>query len=151
MRTASRLARAKASAAAPAFPGSLIIGSDQVAYADAMVFGKPLERRRAVAQLRAMRGRSVIFHTALCLLDSNSGRMQEEGVATEVRFRELSDPEIERYVDQDEPYDCAGSAKAEGMGISLLEYIRGDDPNALIGLPLIALCRMLRAEGVELP
>jgi septum formation protein len=116
-----------------------------------MIFDKPLGRARAVDQLRAMRGRAVQFHSALCLLDSDSGRIQEDGVSIEVRFRQLSDAEIERYVDCDQPYHCAGSAKAEGLGIALLEYIRGDDPNALIGLPLIALCRMLRAEGLALP
>jgi septum formation protein len=151
VRTAQRLARAKANAAAAMFVHSLIIGSDQVAYADSMIFDKPLGRARAVDQLRAMRGRAVQFHSALCLLDSDSGRIQEDGVSIEVRFRQLSDAEIERYVDCDQPYHCAGSAKAEGLGIALLEYIRGDDPNALIGLPLIALCRMLRAEGLALP
>lgn len=149
--TAERLAQAKARAVAADHPGALIIGSDQVAYMGDARFGKPLVRERAVEQLRAMRGRVVIFHTALCLYNSVTGRSQLQGVPTEVRFRELSDGEIERYVDREQPFHCAGSAKSEGLGISLLEYMRGDDPNALIGLPLIALCAMLRAEGYQLP
>ncbi|MEW5889999.1 MAG: Maf family nucleotide pyrophosphatase [Pseudomonadota bacterium] len=150
-RTAERLAQAKARAVASDHPGSLIIGSDQVAHLGETRFGKPLVRERAVEQLRAMRGRVVVFHTALCLYNSVTGRSRLQGIPTEVRFRELTDAEIERYVDKERPFHCAGSAKSEGLGISLLEYMRGDDPNALIGLPLIALCTMLRAEGYELP
>lgn len=149
--TANRLAVAKARAVAQIFPDALIIASDQVAYLGKRVFGKPLVRECAIEQLRTMRGQTITFHTALCLLDSASGRVQTCGVPTEVRFRPLSDAEIERYVDREQPFNCAGSAKAEALGISLLEYIRGDDPNALIGLPLIALCGMLRAAGIELP
>lgn len=149
--TAERLSIAKARAVALRFPDALIIGSDQVAYLESQRFGKPLTRERAIEQLRAMRGRTVIFHTGLCLLDSNSGRFQVCGVPTEVAFRQLSDAEIERYLDKEQPYHCAGSAKSEGLGICLLDSMRGDDPNALIGLPLIALCGMLRNEGVALP
>ena len=98
-----------------------------------------------------MRGRTVIFHTGLCLYNSATGRSQVCGVPTEVAFRQLSDAEIERYLEKEQPYHCAGSAKSEGLGIALLSSIRGDDPNALIGLPLIALCGMLRAEGMQLP
>lgn len=149
--TAQRLSLAKAKAVAQAFPDALIIGSDQVAYLGEQCFGKPYTRERAVEQLRTMRGRTVIFHTGLCLYNSASGRVQLAGVPTEVGFRQLSDEEIERYLDKEQPYHCAGSARSEGLGIALLDRMRGDDPNALIGLPLIALCAMLRAEGVPLP
>lgn len=149
--TAQRLSLAKAKAVAQAFPDALIIGSDQVAYLGEQCFGKPYTRERAVEQLRTMRGRTVIFHTGLCLYNSASGRVQLAGVPTEVGFRQLSDEEIERYLDKEQPYHCAGSARSEGLGIALLDRMRGDDPNALIGLPLIALCTMLRAEGVPLP
>ncbi len=149
--TAERLALEKAQAVAARFPDALIIGSDQIAYCEGKVFGKPATRQNAIAQLRTMRGKEVIFHTGLCLLNAASGRSQVTGVPTIVRFRVLSDMEIERYLDREDALNCAGSAKSEGLGISLLEYMHGDDPNALIGLPLIALCRMLRAEGVNLP
>lgn len=149
--TAERLSVAKAKAVAGSFPDTLIIGSDQVAFMDDHRFGKPLTRERAIQQLRSMRGRTVTFHTGLCLYNSATGRIQVCGVPTEVTFRQLSDAEIERYLDKEQPYHCAGSAKSEGLGISLLSSIRGDDPNALIGLPLIALCEMLRAEGVPVP
>lgn len=149
--TAQRLGQAKAQAVRADHPDALIIGSDQVAYANGRVFGKPGSRERAIEQLRALRGRSVIFHTALCLLNAGTGRVQLEGVPVEVRFRPLDDEAIARYLDREPAFNCAGSARYEGLGISLLEYVRGDDPNALIGLPLIALCRMLRSEGVALP
>jgi septum formation protein len=152
--TAERLAYAKARAVSVRYPGALIIGSDQVAYCDTEHgqerFGKPGSIERAIAQLQAMRGRSVFFHTALCLYDTRDGSHQLEAVSTEARFRALTDAEISRYVMREMPLDCAGSAKSEGLGISLLEYMRGDDPNALIGLPLIALCRMLRQAGVSI-
>lgn len=148
---AERLAEAKARAVADRFPDALIIGSDQVAYVGDRTFGKPGSRERAIAQLQALRGRSVVFHTGLCLLNAATGRAQLQGIPTEVRFRELSDVEIERYVAKEDALNCAGSAKSEGLGIALLDYLRGDDPNALIGLPLIALCNMLRAEGVTIP
>jgi len=152
--TAERLAVAKAQAVAKNFPEALIIGSDQVAYLDhheQQRFGKPGTRENAIKQLRAMSGKTVIFHTGLCLYNAATGRSHVRGVPTEVRFRELSDAEINRYLDKEDALNCAGSAKSEGLGISLLEYMRGDDPNALVGLPLIALCDMLRAEGLELP
>jgi septum formation protein len=149
--TARRLALAKARAIAPNHPDSLIIGSDQVACVGDRVFGKPGTREGAVAQLQRLRGQTAVFHTALCVLDATSGRTQVRSIPTEVRFRMLTDAEISRYLDREQPYDCAGSAKSEGLGIALLEYIRGDDPNALIGLPLIALSDMLRAEGIDLP
>lgn len=149
--TAERLATEKARAVANLFPNALIIGSDQVAHRGDVRFDKPGTVERAVAQLRDMSGNTIVFHTAVCLFDSASGRTQLEGVPVEARFRKLSETEIVRYVEQERPLDCAGSAKSEGLGISLLDYMRGDDPTALIGLPLIALSRMLRAEGVQVP
>lgn len=151
--TAERLAEAKARAVAGRHPGALIIGSDQVAYVAATLqrFGKPGTRENAIVQLRSMSGKAVVFHTGLCLLNTATGRTHLRGIPTEVRFRELSDAEIHRYIDKEDALNCAGSARSEGLGIALLEYLRGDDPNALVGLPLIALADMLRAEGVELP
>ncbi len=149
--TAQRLAVEKARAVADAWPDALIIGSDQVAHLGDEVFGKPGTEERAIAQLRRMSGQTVVFHTALALLNTRSGRLLCEAVPTRVRFRHLSDAEIRRYVEKERPLDCAGSAKSEGLGIALLEALSGDDPTALIGLPLIALSRMLRAEGLELP
>lgn len=149
--TAERLSVAKARAVADRYPTALIIGSDQVAYCGDSSFGKPGTKQNAIAQLRSMSGKTVIFHTGLCLLNAATGRTHQRGIPTEVRFRELSDQEIQRYLDKEDALNCAGSARSEGLGISLLEYLRGDDPNALVGLPLIALCDMLRAEGVELP
>ncbi len=149
--TAERLAAEKARAVARDWPDALIIGSDQVAHMGNEVFGKPGTEARAVEQLQRMSGQTVIFHTALALLNTRSGRIQVEGVPTSVRFRTLGDEEIRRYVAKERPLDCAGSAKSEGLGIALLDALSGDDPTALIGLPLIALCRMLRAEGVDLP
>jgi septum formation protein len=149
--TAERLSELKARAVAEQHPNSLIIGSDQVAYLGVQRFGKPRRRENAIKQLQAMRGNTVIFHTGLCLLNTQTGRCQLAGIPTEVRFRQLTDREIEHYLDREDALNCAGSAKSEGLGISLLEYMRGDDPNALVGLPLIALSNMLRAEGVSLP
>ncbi|MDR2001143.1 MAG: Maf family nucleotide pyrophosphatase [Zoogloeaceae bacterium] len=148
--TAERLSLAKAQSVALRFPAALIIGSDQVAYCNGTRFGKPGTRENAIAQLRSMSGKTVIFHTGLCLLNAATGWFQLRGIPTEVRFRTLSDQEILRYVDKEDALNCAGSARSEGLGIALLEHMRGDDPNALIGLPLIALCDMLRAEGIEL-
>ena len=149
--TAERLAAEKARAVAAAWPDALIIGSDQVAYLGDQVFGKPGTEARAIAQLQRMRGQTVVFHTALAVLNTRTGHLQVEGVPTQVRFRNLSDDEIRRYVAKEKPLDCAGSAKSEGLGITLLDAMPGEDPTALIGLPLIALSRMLRAEGLELP
>lgn len=149
--TAERLALEKAQAVATRFPDALIIGSDQIAYCGGETFGKPGTRQNAITQLQAMRGKEVVFHTGLCLLNAATGRRQVSGVPTIVRFRAFSDEEIERYLDREDALNCAGSAKSEGLGISLLEYLHGDDPNALIGLPLISLCKMLRAEGIFLP
>ena len=149
--TARRLAEAKARAVMQRYPDALIIGSDQVAVRGSERFGKPERRENAIAQLRLMRGKEVVFHTGLCLLNGATDRVQLCCVDTHVGFRNLSDAEIESYLDKEDALNCAGSARSEGLGISLLSYMRGDDPNALIGLPLIALCDMLRAEGVALP
>lgn len=149
--TANRLAIAKARAVAEDHADALIIGSDQVAHLGDEVFGKPGTVERAIAQLQRMRGKTVVFHTALALVNTRSGAMRTDSVPTRVVFRDLSDAEIVRYVEKERPLDCAGSAKSEGLGITLLESLSGDDPTALVGLPLIALARMLRAEGVTLP
>ena len=150
---ALRLAAAKARAVArhyAAHPaGALVIGSDQVAHCEGRVLGKPGNYERAVEQLRFMRGKTTSFDTALCLIDAASGREQLQLVPTLMRLRNLSDSEIDAYLRAEEPYDCAGSAKSEGLGIALMESMEGTDPNALVGLPLIALCPMLRAEGVS--
>ena len=147
---ALRLAQAKARAAAPAFPEALIIGCDQVAALGDACLGKPGSHQNAVAQLKAMRGREVVFHTALALLNAKRGVIRARDVPTTVRFRDYNDREIERYLQQEQPYDCAGSAKIEGLGIMLVERVVGDDPSALIGLPLIQLAEMLRSEGVAI-
>lgn len=147
---ARRLAAVKARAAATGQPG-LVIGSDQVAALGDEVLAKPGDRGRAMDQLRRQSGRTVLFHTALCLLDTERGF---ESVAVEtvrVRFRQLDDAEIGRYLDADEPYDCAGSFKSESLGISLCEGIECSDPTALVGLPLIRLGAMLREAGMEVP
>ena len=147
--SAMRLSEAKARAVATAFPDALIIGSDQVACLDGQVFGKPGNHENAMRQLQAMRGRRVNFFTGLCLLDAKSGRAHLRGVPTLVTFRDLSDDEIENYLRKEQPYNCAGSAKSEGLGIALIARIDGGDPNALIGLPLIALCDLLRIENIS--
>jgi septum formation protein len=149
--TAERLAAAKARAVANRFSDALIVGSDQVAFCGAERFGKPGTRENAAAQLRRLSGKTVTFHTGLCLLNAASGRVHLRGVPTEARFRELSDIEIDRYLDKEDALNCAGSARSEALGISLLEWMKSDDPTALVGLPLIALCDMLRAEGLSLP
>lgn len=147
--TAIRLAEAKARAAATFFPDALIIGSDQVATMDGMQIGKPHTHENATLQLRMMRGRSVVFNTALSLYNSRSGSIQNRLVPFTVTFRDLGDDEIERYLAKEQPYNCAGSAKSEGLGIALMARMEGDDPNALIGLPMIALVDMLKHEGFQ--
>ncbi|HVY07601.1 MAG TPA: Maf family nucleotide pyrophosphatase [Burkholderiales bacterium] len=149
--TAARLALAKAQAVREKFPRSLIIGSDQVAFCEGVRLDKPGNHAGAVAQLRHSSGKLVSFMTALALLNTVSGNTQTRLVPTEVRFRKLDDLEIERYLEQEPAYDCAGSAKAEGLGIALIESITSPDPTALIGLPLIALAEMLRAENLVVP
>lgn len=145
---ATRLAHEKARAVAPRYPSRLIIGADQVAACGEWIFGKPGDHPGAVAQLRAMSGRTVQFHTAVCVLNARSMVERSALVPTEVRFRRLSDAVIEKYLQADLPYDCAGSARIEGLGIALVERVRSDDPSALLGLPLIALVDLLAAEGV---
>jgi septum formation protein len=147
--TALRLAQLKARKVAESFPDALVIGCDQVATLDGLQLGKPLTHDNAVRQLRLMRGRSVTFHSALCLFNAASGNMQVRNVSYEVRFRHLTDEQIENYLLKEHPYHCAGSAKSEGLGIALIEWMRGDDPNALIGLPLIELVTILNNEGVS--
>ena len=146
--TALRLAQAKAEAIARRHPGALVIGSDQVATLDGAQIGKPGDHARALAQLQMMRGREVVFHTALCLWDGRDSTAQVENVQVFVRFRDLPDAELDAYLRIEQPYDCAGSAKNEGLGIALLERIDSSDPTALTGLPLIALTGMLRRAGV---
>jgi len=151
--TAVRLSIAKARAAAARVTnasGALVIGSDQVATCDGRQIGKPGTHDNARAQLQSMRGKSVEFHSALCLFDSRTDHIQSADIVTRVQFRELSDAEIEAYLLAETPYDVAGSAKSEGLGIALVDAIHSDDPTALVGLPLIALSRMLRAAGFPL-
>jgi septum formation protein len=147
--TALRLAEAKARAVASRYADALVIGSDQVADCDGRPVGKPGDRARAFEQLRALSGRTVVFHTGLALVDAASGRCHRELVDVASTFRTLGDAEIARYLDREQPYDCAGSVKSEALGIVLFDRIASDDPTALIGLPLIALARLLRLEGVE--
>jgi septum formation protein len=145
---AQRLALAKARAIAPHRPTALIIASDQVAvYGDATV-GKPRDHADAVRQLRDASGRKVVLYTALVVLNAATGRVQSEVIPFGIQFRRLTDAQIENYLRKEQPYDCTGSVKSEGLGIALLERLEGDDPNTLIGLPLIRLIRMLENEGV---
>lgn len=148
--TAQRLAEQKARALAGRFPDALIIGSDQVAELNGLAIGKPGNHAQAVKQLIAASGNILYFHTALCLLNAGSGQTQRKIATNEVKFRTLTTEQIERYLAAEKPYDCAGSAKSEGLGITLIEYIHGDDPNALIGLPLIELTTMLIRAGLEI-
>ena len=147
---ALRLALAKAQAVAAQHPEAIVIGSDQVADLAGQPLGKPGEHDRAVQQLRQMRGRTVIFQTALAVVCLATGFEQVDLAEVRVVFRDLSDEEIESYLQAEKPYDCAGSAKSEGLGIALLESIDNDDPTALVGLPLIRTARLLRQAGVKL-
>lgn len=146
---AGRLAMAKAQAVAVRFPDAVVIGSDQVADLDGEPLGKPGDHTRAVEQLQRMRGRTVVFHTALAVVCRASGYAAHDLAAVRVTFGLPSDDEIERYLRTEQPYDCAGSAKSEGLGIALIESIDSDDPTALIGLPLMRTCRLIRAAGVR--
>lgn len=146
---AKRLALAKAQAVAQRFPGSVVIGSDQVAELDGKPLGKPGDHLNAVAQLRLMRGKPIVFHTALAVVCVETGFVAEALASVRVKFRNLRDAEIEHYLRAEEPYDCAGSAKSEGLGIALLESIESDDPTALVGLPLIRTATLLRAAGID--
>jgi septum formation protein len=148
---ATRLACQKARAVAHRFPQALIIGSDQVATLDGRTaFSKPLHHAAAVAQLEAMSAATAVFHTAVCVLDAASGAVREAAVPTTVSFRTLSPELIERYLQADQPYDCAGSARIEGLGIALVSRVESTDPSALLGLPLIALVDLLIAHGVRM-
>jgi septum formation protein len=147
---ARRLALAKARAVAVRYPQAAVIGSDQVADLDGEPLGKPGTHARAVQQLQRMRGRTVVFQTAVAVVCLDSGFEQVEIAPVRVQFRDLADDEIEAYLRAETPYDCAGSAKSEGLGITLLASIDNDDPTALVGLPLIRTCRLLRAAGVRL-
>ena len=149
--TAIRLARTKAEAGGKQFSQSWIIGSDQVADLDGKAIGKPGNLENARRQLRELSGHTVLFHTALCVWNARLERRHERLVTTDVTFRRLTDAEIDRYLEQEGAFDVAGSAKSEGLGISLLSRLGGDDPTALVGLPLIALSAMLRAEGFDIP
>ena len=147
---ALRLALAKARAVALKHPDAVVIGSDQVADLDGIPLGKPGNHTNAILQLQRMRGKTVIFQTALSVVCIATGYERTDLAEVKVKFRDLSDAEIETYLRAEEPYDCAGSAKSEGLGISLLDAIDNDDPTALIGLPLIRTCQMLREAGVKL-
>jgi len=147
---ALRLALAKAHAVAKQNPNAVVIGADQVADLDGTPLGKPGNHGNAILQLQKMRGKTVIFQTALSVVCIANGFERTELAAVKVRFRHLTDVEIENYLRAEEPYDCAGSAKSEGLGIALLEAIDNDDPTALVGLPLIRTCQMLRDAGVKL-
>ncbi len=146
---AARLAAAKAAAVALLHPQAVVIGSDQVAELDGIPIGKPGSHERAVAQLRARRGRSVVFHTAVAVRCQASGYAGASLAPVTVRFRDLDDAEIEHYLRTEQPYDCAGSAKCETLGIALLAAIESDDPTALVGLPLIRTCALLREAGID--
>ena len=147
---ASRLALAKAHAVAQLHPHAVVIGSDQVADLNGEPLGKPGNHARAVQQLQRMRGQTVVFQTAVAVVCHATGFEQKDVAPVRVRFRDLSDAEIEAYLQAEQPYDCAGSAKSEGLGIALLDAINNDDPTALIGLPLIRTCRMLREAGISI-
>lgn len=146
-----RLAEGKAQAVANSHDNALIIGSDQVACIDGKILGKPGNRDNAIAQLENASGKRVTFYTGLCLLNSRSGNSQVLCEPFHVHFRPLERQQIERYLDHEEPYNCAGSFKSEGLGITLFERLEGDDPNALVGLPLIQLTTMLSREGIRVP
>ena len=148
---ALRLAEAKARAVAARHPQAIVVGSDQVADLAGEPLGKPGTHEKAVRQLLRMSGQTVVFHTAVAVLCQESGFAQADLAPVRVRFRTLSPGEIERYLRAEQPYDCAGSAKSEGLGIALLDAIESDDPTALVGLPLIRVARMLRAAGMVLP
>ena len=146
---ARRLATAKAEAIAVRMPDAVVIGSDQVADLDGVCIGKPGNHERATAQLQSMRGRAVVFHTGVAVVAMARGYSRTEVVSVTVRFRWLTDGEIEHYLRTEQPYDCAGSAKCETLGIALLEAIESNDPTTLVGLPLIQTCKLLREAGLD--
>jgi septum formation protein len=146
---AHRLAEAKALAVAGSFRDALVIGCDQVAVNNGKVLGKPGNHQNAVRQLRTLSGEEAVFHTAVCVHNSASGVSRTRVVPCRVAFRRLDDRAIARYLEREQPYDCAGSAKSEGLGIALIEKIEGEDPSALVGLPLIALVDLLHEQGLD--
>jgi septum formation protein len=146
--TALRLAQEKAKKVAQAYPHAIIIGCDQVATLEGVALGKPLNHKNATSQLQTMRGKEVTFHSAVCLYNAETNNMQAEVVPYLVKFRHLTDQQIENYLTKDQPYQCAGSAKSESLGIALIERMIGEDPNALVGLPLIKLTSMLANENI---
>lgn len=146
-----RLAQAKAEAVGLSHPDALIIGSDQVAVLNGSIMGKPQSHERATAQLRASSGQIITFYTGLCLHNSATGTSERICEPFRVHFRELSEDQIERYLQREQPYQCAGSFKSEGLGISLFKKLEGDDPNTLVGLPLIRLIELLQRQGVDVP
>jgi len=148
--TAMRLSEAKARAVAGRYANALVIGSDQVSDCDGRAVSKPGDRANAQRELRALSGRTIVFHTGVALVDAATGHCQREMVDVVSVFRTLTDAEIDAYLDREAPYDCAGGVKSEALGIALFDRITSDDPTALVGLPLIALCRMLRAEGLDI-
>jgi septum formation protein len=148
--TSWRLSRTKAQAGAALYPDCLIIGSDQVALLDSQQLGKPHSHENAVLQLRSMRGKTVTFYTAITLLNASTGDIQTDVAVNHVQYRNTSDIEIENYLIKEQPYNCAGSTKSEGLGIALISSMEGNDPNALIGLPLILLVNMLKKQNVKI-
>lgn len=146
-----RLSICKAKKVAEAHPAALIVGSDQVACVEQQILGKPHTHEKAVEQLRFLSGKTVSFHTGLCLFNSETGNTQSTVEVFKVHFRTLSDDQIERYLQNEQPYNCAGSFKSEALGISLFKKLEGDDPNTLIGLPLIRLVEFLSNEGLQIP
>ena len=141
----------KASAIAPAHPESLIIGSDQVAVADGEILTKPGNHKNAITQLKNVSGKSIVFLTGLCVINTANNKRQKDCISYTVHFRDLTEDQIERYLLQEKPYDCAGSFKSEAYGVSLMQQMEGDDPTSLIGLPLIRLSEMLRKEELNIP
>ena len=146
-----RLAEIKAAAIAPAHPEALIIGSDQVAVADGEILSKPGNHENAVVQLKKVSGKSIVFLTGLCLINTVNNKSQKDCISYIVHFRDLTEDEIERYLLLEKPYDCAGAFKSEAYGVALMQRMEGDDPTSLIGLPLIRLSEMLRNEGLNIP
>ena len=146
-----RLAEMKASAIAPAYPDSLIIGSDQIAIADNEILTKPGNHKNAKEQLKKVSQKSIVFLTGLCVINTANNNIQKDCISYTVHFRDLTEDEIERYLLQEKPYECAGSFKSEAYGVALMQRMEGDDPTSLIGLPLIRLSEMLRNENLNIP
>ena len=146
-----RLAEIKAAAIAPAHPEALIIGSDQIAVADDEILTKPGDHENAIKQLKKVSGKSIVFLTGLCVINTTNNNIQKDCITYTVHFRDLTEDEIERYLLKEKPYDCAGAFKSEAYGVSLMQRMEGNDPTSLIGLPLIRLSEMLRNEGLNIP